>query len=359
MAIRLGIIGCGSIGKVHAEAALAAGQTITGCCDREPQRSERLAAACGGAFATDSHAALLARRDIDAVVIAVPNFQHAPLAIAAMSAGKDVLLEKPMAMNVEECDQVIQAAQRTQRIVQMGFVTRYSPTSLAVADFICAGWLGNVYHAKAMNVRRRGIPGLGRWFTTRAQSGGGALIDLGVHLIDLVMHLTGRPLARSVSGQCISAFGQSIDNYVFTDMWAGPPDPQGAFDVEDSANGLMRFANGMTLDISVAWASNVPEDSIANGVTLFGDRGGCTFEPTGQRLLVASQRDRYVVDLSPKLSGDEPWPAAFRRQHEVFAQCVQARSQPPATMSHGREVQAIIEAFYRSAGEAREMPVIA
>ncbi len=223
MSMRLGVIGAGGIGAVHAEAASKAGVRIVGVCDADAERGRSLAGKYDKALATTSIDELLALPKLDAVVVAVPNCFHKEYAIAALKAGKDVLLEKPMALSAAECDEIIDVMKQTDRIVQLGFVCRCAPTTQMVRRFIDAGRFGRIYYARAQWYRRRGIPGLGRWFTTKSQSGGGVLIDLGVHMIDLMMDLAGRPSVQRVSGVCTSVFGPPIADCNCTDMWAGPP----------------------------------------------------------------------------------------------------------------------------------------
>jgi predicted dehydrogenase len=355
MSIRIGIIGAGSVGNLHAEAATRAGLWIAGFCDADASRAARLAQRYPGAIATNSMDELLNLPDMPAVVVGVPNFRHKEIAIAALSAGKDVLLEKPMAMSVAECDQILAAHRKNGRILQMGFVSRQSPTSRAAADLLRAGRLGRVYHIKASLYRRRGIPGLGGWFTNKTQSGGGVLIDLGVHLIDLVLHLSGRPKPVRATAICTSTFGNPIGKYHFTEMWAGPPRPDGVFDVEDAATALIRFDNGLTFELNVTWAINLPEETLPRGVALFGDRGGCYFDVWGRRMVVSTEQDGYMIDSTPLFPPGDPWESAWTRQHELFAQSVTNRTAPAATGEHGREVQVMLEALYRSSAEGREV----
>lgn len=358
MSFRIGIIGAGSIGEVHAEAATKAGQQIAGFCDIRLAKAQRLADKHPGAMATVSLDELLKLPDMPAVVVGVPNHLHKPIAVAALNAGKDVLLEKPMALNVSECDEIISAQRRSKRILQMGFVSRLSATSLAARQFIDAGRLGAIYHIKASIYRRRGIPGLGRWFTSKAESGGGALIDLGVHMIDLAMHLADRPKAQRVSAVCTKTFGDPIEKYAFTEMWAGPPETTGRFDVEDAATALIRFAGGMTMELNVVWAANIPDNVLPGGLGVMGDRGGCWFDPSGRRITLATEEDGFLADVSPQLPPGEPWPLAFRREHDLFAQSVERRTAPSATTEHGREVQQVIDALYRSSAEGREVEIV-
>ncbi len=358
MGLRLGIIGSGSIGTMHAEMATAVGTQVVAVCDKRPERAKKLAAKIDGAVAAASADELLARRDVDAVVVCVPNDRHKPLALKAIAAGKDLLLEKPMALNVAECDEIIAAAKKSDRIVQMGFVCRCAPTSVAIREMIRAGRFGEIYHAKAILHRRRGVPGLGRWFTTKAKSGGGVLIDLGVHVIDLVTYLADRPRAVRVSGHCTSRFGTPIERYVYDEMWAGPPNPEGVFDVEDGATALIRFDSGLTLDLSVSWAANLPETVLPDGIILFGEKAGCYFDVWGERVEIATEQDGYLVDLKPRIhTAGTTWADGWQRQHRIFAANVQSRRAPDASLADGRAVQQILEAIYASSDAGREVEI--
>jgi predicted dehydrogenase len=355
--LRLGFIGSGAIAEVHAEAAQRIGSQITGFFDADATRARRLADRFGAATATASLDELL-RSQCDAVVVAVPNYLHKDMALAAIHAGNDVLLEKPMAMNLAECNAIMAAARDRQAIVMLNFVCRSSPAALAARTFIDAGRLGRLYHIKASIYRRRGIPGLGRWFTTKSLAGGGVLIDLGVHLIDLALHLAGSPKVERVSGHCTSTFGRPIDRYRFTEMWAGPPNLEGVFDVEDGAVALIRCAGGITLELNVTWAANLPDGTLPSGMTLLGDRGGCHFDIWGSNFVLSTEEEGHLVDVKPQLGGaSDAWPSAWRRQHELFAHAVESRAQPESSMERGRAVQAVIEAIYRSSEMKREVEV--
>jgi len=357
MAIGIGIIGSGNIAQLHAGAFKAAGATLAGFCDSRIERAEGMVKEYGGRAVADV-AALLAMDDVTAVIIAVPNHLHGPLARAALEAGKDVLLEKPMALDVAQCDEIIAVAEKSDRILQLGFVCRGAPTAVAAQRFIEAGRLGTIYHARANIFRRRGIPGLGRWFTTRDFSGGGVLIDIGVHVIDLVMYLTGYRQATRVSGHCTSMFGSPIDEYTHTEMWAGPPDPTGRFDVEDAANALIRFEGGFTLDLGVTWACNMPNDVVRDGIVLLGRRGGLFLDVWGNRLSLATEDQGILQDIEAKVGAADPWAEGWRRQAERFLEAIETRSPPHATGIDGRRVQAILDAIYRSSEAGCEVDVL-
>ncbi|HVP72625.1 MAG TPA: Gfo/Idh/MocA family oxidoreductase [Phycisphaerales bacterium] len=358
--LRLGFIGAGAIAEVHADAAQRAGSAIAGFFDADLQRAHTLATKYNAKTATSSLATLLAS-DCDAVVVAVPNYLHREMAVAALSAGKDLMLEKPMAMNLAECDAIIAAARSGSagpQIVMLNFVCRSSPAALSAQSLIETGRLGRLYHVKASIYRRRGIPGLGRWFTTRSQSGGGVLVDIGVHVIDLALTLAGSPAVERVSGHVTSTFGAPIDRYRYTEMWAGPPDPRGVFDVEDGAVALIRLAGGITFELNVTWAANLPEGTLPTGMTLLGEKGGCHFDVWGSDLTLTTEENNAVVDLKQQLAlASEAWPSAWQRQHEIFATAVKSRMQPEASMACGRAVQATLEAIYRSSERGREVEI--
>ena len=357
MTVQLGIIGGGGIAMLHAEAAAKVGIPLAGVCDTRQERAQALAAKYPGAQATTSLDELLAMPELGAVVVATPNMFHKDMAIAALRAGKDVLLEKPMAMNAAQCDEIIQTMRLTGRLVQLGFVCRCAPASQAAHDLVAAGSLGRVYHARANLCRRRGIPGLGKWFTTKSQSGGGVLMDLGVHLLDLVLHITGYPKAMRAGAVCTSTFGSPIDRYTYTEMWSGPPNRHGRFDVEDAAMALIRFDTGLTMELNVTWAANVPEGVLSDGIVLLGEEGGCYFDLWRNELIVTTERDGELVDERPPLPQCDPWEAAWQRQYELFSHALSHRSVPHASAQDGRIVQALIDVLYRSAEQGHELEI--
>lgn len=349
---KLGIIGAGGIGNHHADSALALGLDVAAIADVNLEAAQNTANSKGIVIAC-SPEDLIANKDITAVVIGVPNKFHKPLAIAAMKAGKDVLVEKPMALNVAECKQMIATAKKTKRILQIGFVQHYSAVATTAKQFIDAGKLGDVYHIKANYYRRRGIPGLGGWFTTKALSGGGPLIDLGVHIIDLALFLMDYPKPLRASGKVYAKFGPRMKNYVHEAMWAGPPRLKGTCDVEDSAHALIRLENGATMEINTTWAGNFPDDSVNNLMGFFGDRGGMTFQLNGDKVQIACEEQGHNVDITPKLRTVNN----FQEQARDFAANCAKRKQPISTGERGMLTQAILDAIYKSSAQDKEVAI--
>ena len=344
MSLKLAIIGAGSIGTKHAEAARAAGLDLAGIVDRDASRAAELAKIYEAPHFTEG-AAVINDNSVDAIVICVPNRYHKDLAIGALQAGKDILLEKPMALNERECLEIAEVARATGRLVQMGFVHRYTAVGKVARKVIDQKRLGNVYHATAQVNLRRSVPGLGKWFTTKELSGGGALIDIGVHLIDLGMYLLNYPKVADVVGQVHSVFGRRMQNYVFENMWAGPPNHDGICDVEDSAHAFIRFQNGATFDLHVAWAGNFPEPSMpATLMGFLGERGGMAFELFGDHVNLTYENTNKVVD--ERL--DAPDTLMFRDQLLDFAKGIQLREVQGPGVREGTIVQSIVDRIYNS-----------
>ena len=349
--MRIGIIGAGTIGKAHAEAARAAGVDIAWIVDKDANRATELALQCSQAQPTQDVEQFLADESTGAAVVATPNRWHKDLAIAALEAGKDVLLEKPMGLCRAECEAINCIAERTGRILQIGMANRFSAVGQAAKEIVASGALGDVYHGKANLILRRGIPGLGGWFTTHAVSGGGVLIDNGVHLVDMLLWLLDFPPVKRVSGRTYRGFGSPISNYAFETMWAGPPRLDGVCDVEESAHALIHFGDEGTLELSVAWAINAPQAMVGSLAGLFGRDGGLTFEFFGDSLNLASQQFGRLVDSRIRVKPTD----AFREQMASFVRCVETRQSPLATGSQAQAVQSVLDAVYESHRLHREV----
>lgn len=350
MSLSIGIIGAGTIGEQHVKAAVSAHIDVKYVVDVNLPAAEALAEICD-ATPTDDADQLWADGGVAGVVIAVPNTLHRPLAVRALEAGKDVLLEKPMGLNAAECDQINAVAARSGQLVQVGLVHRYSSVGQGTKEVIDAGQLGDIYHAKALLYRRRGVPGLGGWFTTKSQSGGGAIIDVGVHVIDLALHFMGFPKVEQVLGKVYNTFGCRLQDYVYEHMWAGPPRLDGVCDVEDAAHALILFDNGSTLDLNVTWAGNFPTGSLPESMMgLFGDQGGLTFDLFGDHLQLATEECGYNVDKQVKLPPRDD----FAEQLRDFVRSIETREVYGATGQEAATVQRIIDAVYESStrGEA-------
>ncbi|MDZ4656115.1 MAG: Gfo/Idh/MocA family oxidoreductase [Bythopirellula sp.] len=342
--MKIGIIGAGAIGKKHAEAAIKAGAEVGWVVDINSELGLGLAQEYGAKY-TESPDALWDDSSTPAVIIGVPNWLHKPFTIAALSAGKDVLLEKPMALNVQECHTIAHVAEEQKRVLQVGYVHRYTGVGRMAHSLVQEGRIGDIYHARANLFLRRGVPGLGRWFTNKEFSGGGALIDVGVHLIDLALFLLDFPEPVQVLGQTYENFGRRMKDYDYEDMWSGPPNYDGICNVEDAAEALIKFANGTTLEIHVAWAGNYPCKLMpVSQMAMLGDRGGLAFELFGSEVHLTQEQNGKLVDSALPIDGDD----FFLMQMHDFLKSIALREVQGANSQQATAVQAVVEAVYES-----------
>lgn len=271
--LRAGVIGLGYTGNAHLQgyAALPDVQTVA-LAGLEDERRAELGATYGVPYLYCDWQDLLERDDLDLISICTPNALHAPIAIAALGRGCHVLSEKPLARTSAEATAMVAAAQQANRVLHTVFNHRARGDVAVLKRYIDEGGLGRIYHAKASWMRRIGIPSLGSWFTNKELAGGGPLIDLGVHMLDLALYFLGEPFAVTVSGATYAELGpRGRGNNLFS---AVPKQLIGsAYEVEDLATAFIRFTSGATLALEASWAvyGSAGDDF---GVTLFGTDGG-------------------------------------------------------------------------------------
>jgi predicted dehydrogenase len=347
--VRIGVIGGGSIAALHlASYDRNPRAEVVAIADVNLDRAQAVARTWGAAQAYADPAELLADPAVDAVSICTWNNTHGPLAVAAIEAGKHVLVEKPLSRTYAEARRVQDAAEASDRVVQVGFVRRHSGNCRVLKSFVDAGELGDIYYAKASAIRRVGNPG--GWFADRSISGGGPLIDVGVHVIDLAWYLMGSPKAVAVSGHTYERMGNranitSMGRYQVSDY---DPDKN---DVEDLANALVRFENGASLMADVSYSLHASHDSL--DVTVFGDRGGAELEPS---LTITTEKLDTVVNVTPQIrSATFDLTDGFDAEIENFVAACLGEAESVAPASHGVEIQKILDGIYRSAAQGEEV----
>jgi predicted dehydrogenase len=351
----IGIIGAGMIANIHAESAARIGTNVLTVFDSRLERANEFAQkhVCE---VEESFDAMLRRDDLDGVVIAVPNDKHAQFAIDALQAGKHVLLEKPMAMSLAQCDAIVEARNQSSKVLQMGFVCRFAPAAMKAKEIIESGTLGDIHHVQATLLRQRGIPGLGGWFTTKEKSGGGCLIDIGVHLIDLVMYLTSKQNPVRVQGKCTQAF--SIASYAYEEMWSTPVE-DGTFDVEDRVRAMVTDKSETTFQFDVAWATHLPEHAMNDGLLIEGTDGSLVVDLWSDEILCGYSQNGTPKTKRVSVAVTEAWDDAFDGEHRAFAAATAngVLDSCAGTGEDGRLVQQIVEAIYASDDQHKEIPL--
>jgi len=343
---RVAVVGYGGMGSWHAKKLLISDVAeVAGIWDIDEAKRE--AAKEKGIFVYSSFEDLLADKTVDIVTIATPNEWHMPLAVAAMEAGFHVFCEKPDAVSIAEAAKMKDASERTGKILMVMRNNRYRETAKYLKQFIGDGRMGEVYAARCGWQRRRGIPGKGGWFTTKAQSGGGPLIDLGVHMIDLALWLMGNPKPVAVTGCTYSKFAgndlSDSDNSKFGDKAAG-----GVYDVEDLAMGFVRMDNGACLTIECSWASNIEKER--RFVELYGTKAGLKWDT--EKLTLFEERGGTLIDSIPKLP-------EVSKGHEKnlrhFVDVVLNGAEPMFVPEQGVDMVKLLCALYESAATGKEV----
>jgi predicted dehydrogenase len=345
---RVAVVGCGGWGSGRARNVEALGHDIVACAEVDPDRRERFA----DEFDADPYADFedLPYADLDAVVVGTPNRYHAPAAIRALSADVPPYVAKPMAADLDAAREMLAAEAESDAHGMIGFNSRFTPAAALVTAYRDAGYFGEISHVEASTIRRRGIPGVGSWFTDADLAGGGALVDIGVHAIDRVCYYLDFPEVVEVSGRTRSQFGGP--EYADPDGFGGNWETEtGTFDVDDSASAFVRFADGATLSLEVAWACNRPSE---RRVVLRGTDGGAT-EGGGDAPVTLHDADTAGVDhyVDRALDGSrelDSHPAAL----DTFFEAVTA-GDPPAhcTFEEAAHTQRIMDAIYRSEAAGR------
>ena len=269
--LRAGVVGLGFAGEEHLKNYVRMpGVEAVALAGLEEDRLRELGGRYGVPNLHASWEDLVARDDLDLVSIGAPNHLHAPIAVAALQRGQHVLCEKPLARTGEEAEEIVRAAQKAGRVVHVAFTQRERGDVQVLKRHVEEGNLGRVYHARATWLRRNGIPGMGGWFTSKELAGGGPLIDLGVHMIDMALFLMGEPEVESVSCATYAELGPRGRG-----GWQGVGVMEGgnAYEVEDLATAFIRLSGGATLNLEAGWAA-YRESSDDFGVTLYGTDGG-------------------------------------------------------------------------------------
>jgi predicted dehydrogenase len=345
--IRIGIIGAGAIGNAHMGAfCKLEGAVVAAITDTFLPLAEQRAQEHRIPQVHQSPEALLLDPGIDAVVIAVPNKFHAPLAIEALGQGKHVLLEKPMSINSDSARQILEAKEKSGKILMMAHQMRWEGLSRALKQHIENGKLGTIYNAKTGWLRKKGIPGWGSWFTRMEESGGGPLIDIGVHMLDLTLYLMGNPKPVSVFGSTYAEFGpkrQGIGNW-------GTPNWEGYYDVEDLASALIKFDNGATLSLEVSWAAHTAGLSEDPFVYLMGTEGGGSMVGSTGKLV--SHEGNIIIESSiAPLEGEDS--RTLLSKH--FLECIREGKEPITTALSGYTNNRILDAIYESSKTGGEV----
>ncbi|NLP48076.1 MAG: Gfo/Idh/MocA family oxidoreductase [Clostridiales bacterium] len=346
------IIGCGSIAHgSHVPHYIDNEKSeIKYFCDILPDRADKFVEEFGCGKAVYNYKDIVNDPEVDIVSICTPNESHAPIAIDFMKAGKDVLCEKPAARVLSEALDMQKAAHETGRVLNIGVCNRFGTAVNMIKDLIDDGVLGDIYHVYASFRSPRSIPGLGGDFTNKAVSGGGTLIDWGVHYIDLIQYCCGEPEPLTASGVAFSKLGVDIPNYVYESMWArDSSDPEGVYDVDDSVAGIIR-TSGPVITIHGAWAQNI---FIGEGyIDFMGDKAGVRLQYGGDFQLFKIEDGKLVTE-KPEFEANN----FYKAEIDSFINCVLTGEKNQAHIDYAIQTSKIMQAIYDSSDSGREVVI--
>jgi predicted dehydrogenase len=339
--IKVGIIGGGWPGEAHARAYQeAAGFKVAAVADLIPGRREKLKGLYQAAAFADARELLL-DKGIDAVSLCVPTDQHAPLAIAALRAGKHVLCEMPPAPDLKQAKQMEAAAEKHGKVLMYAARRRFGAHEQAARQAIEKGYAGEVYHGRVSWMRTRGIPAGTGWYTQKERSGGGALMDLGAHMLDLGWFLLDRPQGATVFAVNHQRFKEAVA--------AGLP-----YDVEDAAFALVRFADGKSLELACSWAINQPPQQDGAMCRMYGTGGAIeVYTPQGP-ILYRNFDAKGQAKATPLRGPKVVHHAALVRQ---FRQAILGNGPAECGAAEGAALMRLIEGIYKSAATGKSAEV--
>ena len=345
--VNVAVIGAGGIGQDHLNSfKLHPRARIVALAEVSAERGRLAAEQFSIPEVVADYRKLLARDDIDVISIALPNYLHAPVALDALRAGKNVMLDKPMATNARDAAKLVAEARRRGVLFMVGQNFRFNADTQTARQVIDEGALGDIYHAKTSWVRRAGIPRIGSWFTQKQFAGGGCTYDIGVHALDRCLYLMGEFEAASVSGQTFAKFGpRGLGN----GNWGKSEiNPKAAFDVDDLSVALIKLRSGRTVLLEASWAAHGAEIDL-NGTQLFGTEAGLSLPPVK---LFRQTRKGYAAETIDT----RPSPVHTNRMVH-FIDCLLGKAKPFVKPSESLAVQRILDAIYVSAATGREVRI--
>ncbi len=339
------VIGAGAIGFNHIESFQKHPDArVVALAEVSPERGREAADKFGIPTLTTDYKELLARDDIHVISIALPNFLHAPVGLEALQAGKNVMIDKPIATNATDAAQLVEAAKKSGTLLMVGQNNRMTPAVQTAKQLITRGDLGEVYHAKTAMLRSSGIPRIGSWFTQTKFAGGGATYDIGVHALDRALYLMGEFDAAAVSGQTYAKFGP---RGLGDGNWGkGEIDPDKPFDVDDLSIALIKLKSGRTVLLEASWAGFLDD---FDGTQILGTEAGLKIPSMEIQRKGADGYSKETVEMLPPLVDTN------RMAH--FINVLQGKEEAFVKPTESLALQKILDAIYESSKTGREVRI--
>jgi predicted dehydrogenase len=350
--LKIGIIGSGGIAQgCHMKGYQSIPELceMVAVCDVNPEIAKTAADKFGITKIYTDYKEMFANEEIDAVSVATPNKYHLQPTVDALTAGKHVICEKPLGINAEECRAMCRAAKESGKILQVGLQSRFSGPARFMTEYVDAGKMGHVYFARAQALRRRGVPAWGV-FIDKEKQGGGPLIDIGVHILDLTLFLMGYPKPVSASGKTWDTLGKNPELFNY---W-GSYDRE-KFTVEDFAVGLIKFEDGSVVSLESSFMANLDGDPFQT--QLFGTKAGAIVKPYGgeDAIQIYTEEDQQLFNLKP--ANVPHVESAHTAEIEAFVKAILEDKTSPVPGENGLILNAIFDALYKSSETGKEEQV--
>lgn len=347
--LKVGVIGVGGIAGTHFPGWKASPHAeLVAFSDPVAPVLEKVAKEQGVTRTYETPADLIAAADIDIIDICTPSAYHAPLAIAALEAGKHVICEKPLAPTPEDIDAMIAARDKSGKLLMTAQHFRFMQDTMALKKELETGVLGDVYHARSWMLRRNWLPAR-PGFIYKKNSGGGPCIDIGVHILDLTLWMMGHPKPVAVTGITQDKLSRMPGAF---SGWGLAPIPQD-MDVEEFAAAFVRFEDGQSLILEVSWMLHHPTNTEDMQMWLYGTQSGVHWPSNREFTANNTTKRTQDIQLASVGTGMEPHAA----ECAAFAEAIAEGKPSPVPAEQSRDVQRILNGLYRSAEQKREVRI--
>lgn len=345
--MKIGIIGLGAISEqVHLNNLQKMNNvTVAAVTDIDLNRAQQIATTYHIDHYFSDVSEMIEQVELDGVIICTPNATHMSIAKLVAAKGIHIFMEKPMGTDVDEVRDYLTFAKEKKVLTMVGMPYRFRRDVQIAKDHIDEEKLGDIYYAKAKLFRRRGTPQ--GWFTNKSHAGGGALMDIGVHMLDLAWYLLGEPDVQSITGHAVTGLGNYQTKYVST--WESTNkqlNEEQIFDVDDFSSAFIRFNNGAVLALEVSWAINGEQDNDIH-LELFGDQGGASLAP----LTIYEENDGLLSKNKPIFTETD----AFLTEMEHFVECIREGQPPLVDGERGYSVLKMLQTIYESSEAQQEI----
>ncbi|MBO4413483.1 MAG: Gfo/Idh/MocA family oxidoreductase [Clostridia bacterium] len=348
--VTVAVIGCGRISEIAHFPALSKMDDvrIKYACDIIPEKAKAKAEKYGAEQVITDYRIALSDPEVDAVYVLTPNYAHYTITMDALKAGKHVFCEKPITVNYPLSLEMAEEAAKAGKILNIGVCNRYHRTVETLEKMNRDGEFGKIYHVYCSFRSYRSIPGLGGPFTTKEQSGGGVLIDWGIHFLDLILYILGGAKLKSVSCEAYSEMAKDIKDYVYRGMWAeNTMDPNGINDVEDFITGLIR-TDKASVSFNGAWAQNIDKNEMF--IDFLGDKAGVRMN-YGSDFTLYTVKDGQLTEIKPKYE----IPNMYECEDRDFIKSVRTGERNRNYIDNILESAKLLDYLYRSAEQNREI----